>query len=139
MKLSWLLVALIILLSYGYYFFNYGERSIKNGARYGITIGDKKDDVYKMLNPFLFKVKGRGDKVFIRIKVPKSYEDNLLTKEGYGVLVEPLFHEVGENEFTKRNRWVFYINASSLDVIELRFSNERLTEIYRNKKLLELP
>lgn len=63
----------------------------------------------------------------------------LATKPGYGVLVEPQFHDVGENSLIQKDRWVFYVNADSLDLIELRFENSRLIEIYRNKRVLELP
>ncbi len=119
--------------------FYYGEKSITKGEKYGITIGDSKDKVYSELSGFLSRVKSAGDKVFIRIKVTEASTKLLATDTGFDIFVEPYFHIGSGEEFKQSDRWVFYLNASSLDVVELRFESEKLTEIYRNKRLIELP
>ncbi|EWH09229.1 hypothetical protein DS2_13749 [Catenovulum agarivorans DS-2] len=122
-----------------FYLANYGEESIKVGSVNGISIGDSKSQAYENLHTFLAKYRNRGDKIFIRIRVSGHTAEELATDPGFGVLIEPRFHKIGKNKFQEKDRWVFYLNADSLDVIELRFENNKLVEVYRNKRLFELP
>lgn len=138
MKIKSLGIALLILL-FIVFTNDYGETRTTEGGVNNIFIGDSKQEVYEKLPSFLASYKERGDKIFIRIKASDRSMAELATKPGYGVLVEPQFHDVGENSLIQKDRWVFYVNADSLDLIELRFENSRLIEIYTNKRVLELP
>lgn len=121
------------------YFYYYGEESIKGGQKYGLSIGDDKSKVYNNLGKFFSEIKSSGDKVFILVKVSESASKLLVTDKGFDVFIEPYFHKNSGEEFKKSDRWVFYLNASSMDIVELRFDNEKLTEIYRNRRFVELP
>ena len=134
-----LIGAAILFFLFIFFVSNYGETRITDGAINNIVIGDSKQQVYQKLPLFLSMYKGRGDKIFVRIKASESNMTELATKPGYSIFVEPQFHDVGEEEFIQKDRWIFYINANSLDLIELKFESGKLKEVYRSKRLLELP
>ncbi|MCV2886508.1 hypothetical protein OE749_17565 [Aestuariibacter sp. AA17] len=138
MKVLKLFVLLLLFMAL-FAFLYYGETSIKEGHKYGLSVGDDKDKVYGSLNKFLSEIKGARDKVFIKIKVSEGSSKLLVTDVGFDIFVEPFFHKKSGEDFKENDRWVFYLNASSMDIVELRFDKGKLSEIYRNRRLIELP
>jgi hypothetical protein len=134
--MKWIIVT-VVLLIFVVLFNPYGETRIFEGEKFGLSIGDSKTEVYKNLNKFLAGYKVGNDRIFMLIEVPPGSESYFSTEQGYGVFIEPQFHESVSSSFTSDDRWIFYRNANFKDVIELRFKNDKLTEIYRNKMLLE--
>jgi len=138
MKYAIVIVGLILLTALIVYN-SFEEYSIKEGESFGINIGDSKEETYRNLSSFLSNFKGRNDKIFVSVEVFGKDIDYLATRPGFKILVEPMFHENGINYYKTKDSWTFFINASSLNFVELRFCNGKLCEIYRNKRPIELP
>ncbi|RUO36778.1 hypothetical protein CWE13_07970 [Aliidiomarina shirensis] len=133
----WLVIVAIIITVF--YLTNNYESSLRIGDKHGLTIGDAKLEAYKKLPSFLSEYKSRGDRIFIVVKVTESASGYLATDPDFMILVEPLFNFSGEAEFMQEDTWTFYINGSYLDVIKLRFEDDKLIEIFRRKRFFELP
>lgn len=128
---------LILFSAFIYIYLNFGERVITSGEFKGIAIGDSQEDAYDKLNQFLSGFKGKGDRIFIRLKVPECADEDLATRKGHQIWIEPSFHSVGKSKYLNEERWVFYVNANSLNSVSLSFVDGKVNEIRRNRRLIE--
>lgn len=130
----------ILLVSYPLYLWmTYIDESVYSGSAYGLHIGASKREVYDAIPLALYKLKGHGDSVFIQIKSSEKTAAILAAKVGSGVMIKPLFDEVGFDSFAKKDSWRFYINASFFNTLKLDFCDEKLCKIRRHRKYFELP
>src|SRR5690606_36742846 len=108
-------------------------------AALGFEIGETKEQVYDSAFKNLSDLSGRRIEIFIPVKISGDISSKIGVKQDFEVLAQTYLHDIGFEGFRGRDTWTFYLNASRLNVVKLSFCDDKLCEIYRHKKVLELP
>ena len=106
-------------------FFNHHEE-IESGEAYGFSIGMSKVEVFETAKQ--------------QYKRKKIYMVDLIDEHGEKSTghVELVFSEQQYAEIKYRDTWSFYFKKNFRNMIRLYFEDDRLVEIYRSKKLINL-
>ena len=102
----------------------YIDERIWEGYAYGFEIGQTKDEV---LNTAVMQF----EEETIRIVYPED-------KEGYGPLRVIEINKERALYFGDLT-WTFYFDDNFFDLLQLTFRSGKLSDIYRHRKLFELP
>ncbi len=102
----------------------YIDERIWEGYAYGFEIGQTKDEVFSAA------VVQFEDET-IRIIYP-------MDKDGYGPLRLIEIKE-GRALYYNDHEWTFYFDDNYFDVLRLTFRSGKLSDMYRHRKLFELP
>lgn len=117
----------------------YIDEKFTEGSAYGFSIGDSKEDVFSDSLGSLSSLSSGGGQVFISVKVDNQSSNLLNTSAGYTVMVQTLLNLEEKPSFYNEDSWEFYFEASYFDSLRLSFCDQKLCEIYRHKKMFELP
>ncbi len=136
---SGLQVFLLFLAGFVYFWIKYEDEVTASGESLGFVIGESKEDVYSKVFANLAALSGKREEIFISIEVDSNLSPKVGVDEGFQVLMQTYMHPVGTKEFMEKDVWKFYLNASRFNVVKLTFCNDKLCEIYRHRKVFEIP
>lgn len=106
---------------------SYIDNTVIEGSKYGFTIGSNMEQIYQDIQA----LKERHPELMFYISYGPRAGDNMTvspTKENFNTAVSSEFWELlldGDGEF--------------FNIIQLKYENGVLTEIYRHRKYFELP
>lgn len=127
-KVIFALIATVIFSFLGiiiYFYTTYIDEIIENGCKYGFCIGDAKENTFANVK-----------KVYFNQEISILYP---IDARGLGPLKKYDPAEDGYELISNRKSWKFYYKGNFFNFIELKFSNDKLTEIYRHRQYYELP
>ncbi|WP_254777896.1 hypothetical protein [Colwellia chukchiensis] len=132
-------VAILLLAYPAYLWITYINETITTGSGYGFNIGDTKKEAYSKLNTALKDLGGKNGSAFVQVKSNSQMAKFVATDTDFDVMIKPLFHDVGYEQFEKQELWQFYVDASFFNTLKLEFCNGKLCRIHRHRKFFELP
>lgn len=132
--------AVLILLSVAtYFFFQFERATVTEGEYLGLTIGETKEVVYQKVGPAISRTRPADSRIFIEIEVTGKISNILGVQSGHHAMVETRLTIDGFENLKGSDQWKFYIGASYMNILTLRFCDDRLCEIRRMKKPFEFP
>src|SRR5690625_4729628 len=131
-------VLVFLLVGLFYFWLGYEDELVTEGEALGFRIGQTKERVYDSAFRSLSALSGGRTEIFIPVKVSGDMSSAIGVKQDFEVLAQTYLHDIGFADFRNRDTWTFYLNASRLNVVKLSFCGDKLCEIYRHKKVLEL-
>ena len=117
-------LAILALAGVAYFAATFIDERVTSGEAYGFEIGQTKDQVAEAIRAIY------PDGLFVRRTI-----DGEMT----GPKVPFAMPANGFGPFLGKDEWELHFDDDSIDLILLRFSDGRLTEIWRHRQTAELP
>ena len=131
--------ALLLICYLVYLYLQFESTQITEGTYFGLTIGDSKAVAYEKVPRALFELNRNDSRIFTVIKADDKASRVLAMGVGRPAMVQSSLDPVGFERFQEEDQWSFYISASYLNSLSLRFCDDRLCHISRVKMPFELP
>lgn len=137
--IPWAIICIAVFAAFLYMFAQFERKVITQGAYLGLAIGDTKKDVYRQVSSALAELSPSDSRAFVEIEVDSAVAGILGMSSGRHAIVQHGLEPAGFEYFRKTDQWRFHIGASYMNLLTLKFCDDRLCQITRMKKPFELP